>query len=98
MCDCKPGYQTTYYQGYNGTFCEDINECEINQHRCLTSQTCENTNSSYKCTCQEGFKMIDNHCVDIDECEFAAVLCDDKAKCINTYGSYYCRCENGYYG
>ena len=36
----------------------DINECQTDNGGC--SQTCENTNGSYHCSCSEGYQLTDN--------------------------------------
>ncbi|XP_071948060.1 epidermal growth factor-like protein 7 [Antedon mediterranea] len=42
--------------GWTGEFCEkDINECNTNYHGC--SQLCKNTNGSYSCGCNQGYKL-----------------------------------------
>lgn len=36
----------------------DINECQNNNGGC--SQTCENTDGSYLCSCSQGYQLTDN--------------------------------------
>ncbi|KAL0280085.1 UNVERIFIED_CONTAM: hypothetical protein PYX00_001479 [Menopon gallinae] len=83
-CFCHPGYTK------NGTFCNDVNECDGN-HDC--SQLCVNTPGSYECRCKPGYRSDGNQCIDIDECNMGTCL---GKKCVNTIGSYYCECHPGY--
>lgn len=87
----------------NGTHCEDLNECEINNGGC--EQYCYNEVGGYRCGCDEGYRCAgDKHaCVDINEClvtqhtdgdcgdcyQMTLGPCGDQ-DCINTDGSYVC--------
>lgn len=44
-CDCKIGFTLDPLTNA----CEDINECQINNHECLETQRCDNTIGSYRC-------------------------------------------------
>ncbi len=54
--------------------CEDVNECQTNEHDCLESQRCDNTLGSFTCvryvTCGTGYTLNYNtgefgaHCVE----------------------------------
>ncbi|XP_053386930.1 uncharacterized protein LOC123542087 [Mercenaria mercenaria] len=58
-CTCK--------EGWIGSTCsEDIDECEENPTLCQSKEnsTCENTNGSYKCRCNEGLREQGNICTD----------------------------------
>ncbi|XP_078621276.1 uncharacterized protein LOC144887750 [Branchiostoma floridae x Branchiostoma japonicum] len=46
---CNPGWS------YNGTWCNEINECETNNGGC--AQICTNTIGSFQCSCQDGFSL-----------------------------------------
>ncbi|KAL3225696.1 hypothetical protein MRX96_025661 [Rhipicephalus microplus] len=72
-----------------------INECSLMPDLCKNG-ICINTQGSYRCRCNVGYKpdTFGKHCVDINECEQTFPPC--KSKCINTDGSYICGCEPGY--
>ena len=54
-CICKPGY---YKDGEYG--CKPkINECITGQNNCHKYATCEDTLTSFKCTCNEGYSDVD---------------------------------------
>ena len=91
----------------------DDDECCNNTNICHVNTTCENTYSSYNCSCNSGFTgngttckgWIINQGVHIFTYSWIADIdeCDhisnDKSqRCINTVGSYECVCENGYAG
>ena len=63
--DCRdktPGFTCTCHKGYagNGTFCEDIDECGTRFDTCPPSSTCRNTDASFECICDAGFKKDSN--------------------------------------
>ncbi|KAG5668883.1 hypothetical protein PVAND_016803 [Polypedilum vanderplanki] len=83
--NCQHGFRF-----FNGD-CVDINECE--RSNLCKHGTCYNTQGSYECYCNSGFKKDHNgHCIDINECEKSP--CDQK--CYNTFGSFRCGCDHGY--
>ncbi|XP_067952046.1 fibulin-1-like isoform X2 [Watersipora subatra] len=83
--------------------CEDVNEC-LNETPCLPSESCVNTEGSYRCvgsskpTCYNGFALNieGTACEDINECERGIHNCLSRGHCTNTQGSFRCRCDNGY--
>ncbi|XP_039540000.1 adhesion G protein-coupled receptor E1-like isoform X1 [Pimephales promelas] len=85
--------------------CEDENECET-PNRCGENAQCVNTNGSYYCTCDEGFRSnppnftaaTAGQCVDINECTENTHTCSTDRVCVNTIGSYICTCPKGYRG
>ncbi|XP_053388054.1 uncharacterized protein LOC123543072 [Mercenaria mercenaria] len=74
--------------------CEDIDECATTEHIC--HQGCDNTNGSYRCTCEKGYDLDSDgsHCSDINEC-IDNGLCSQTEVCVNTIGSYTCNCAPG---
>ena len=57
----------------------------------------QNTNGSYKCTCDPGYVIENVHeCTDIDECLNSAVCNDDNSVCVNTPGTFRCECKEGF--
>ncbi|XP_040920866.1 thrombomodulin-like [Toxotes jaculatrix] len=64
-CFCLVGYIKDVINGT--TLCTDINECEDMQE---CDHKCENVFGSYRCLCDEGFKLHDGHtCKRIKEVE-----------------------------
>ncbi|XP_072272969.1 uromodulin-like [Pyxicephalus adspersus] len=96
QCTCKKGF------GGNGSYCEDINECQESfSNNCLyNSYSCVNTIGSYYCTCVTGYQYKEEFgCVDIDECANSTLNdCHPLAVCSNGLGSYTCTCPYGYNG
>uniref|UniRef100_A0A3B4YAZ2 EGF-like domain-containing protein n=1 Tax=Seriola lalandi dorsalis TaxID=1841481 RepID=A0A3B4YAZ2_SERLL len=56
QCRCPDGYITDVKN--NTTFCTDINECE---HYHMCDHTCENLFGSYRCSCDEGYELVEGH-------------------------------------
>ncbi|XP_027330929.1 wall-associated receptor kinase 2-like [Abrus precatorius] len=50
-CICRTGYDGNPYHP-NG--CQDINECKINNHTCISEDHCRNTDGSFECFCPDG--------------------------------------------
>ncbi|GLH06652.1 Obscurin [Gryllus bimaculatus] len=75
-------------------FCQDINECSSRRlHNCHFTQTCENHQGGYACTCPPGFtaSVKGGKCADVNEC--AEKPCSHK--CVNLEGSFKCLCPPG---
>lgn len=69
----------------------DIDECL--KRPC--DQDCSNTDGGYKCSCNSGFKLVNqSKCEDIDECAAPTPPCDQL--CSNLEGSYKCSCRDGF--
>ncbi|XP_064815352.1 adhesion G protein-coupled receptor E5-like [Oncorhynchus masou masou] len=86
--------------------CDDIDECKVldSTPPCESTAMCYNTQGSFYCQCQPGFKSTTNggftpltgKCSDIDECQDTPQFCGSNAICLNTIGSYHCRCQPGF--
>lgn len=67
----------------------DVDEC---QDSSICSHKCINSEGSYKCDCNQGFKLEnDKDCVDVNEC--LDTKCHD---CENLPGSFKCFCKKGF--
>ncbi|KAI6647891.1 Fibrillin-2-like [Oopsacas minuta] len=81
------------YSLHNSGECKDFNECtEVTN----CSYACQNTEGSYNCICEEGYKLAINgyDCEDANECQEWNGGCE--FGCRNTIGSYLCYCEYGH--
>ena len=77
------------------SFFLDIDECAVKTNNgCM--HKCHNTQGSYTCSCNTGFRLNTNKrtCDDINECEEHSHTC--KHNCHNNVGSYTCSCRPGY--
>ncbi|XP_068687094.1 fibrillin-1-like isoform X1 [Montipora foliosa] len=77
---------------------EDIDECKVFPFTCDVNADCQNTDSSYICTCKAGYTGDGKTCTEIDECLTGKHNCSHVAMCNNTIGSYNCTCKEGYVG
>ncbi|XP_078354052.1 low-density lipoprotein receptor-like isoform X1 [Oculina patagonica] len=71
-----------------------IDECIDHNGHC--QQFCNDTKTSYFCSCREGFEIDKEDarvCQDVDECKIPG-MCSQV--CINTKGSFKCICREGY--
>ncbi|EEB18651.1 conserved hypothetical protein [Pediculus humanus corporis] len=96
LCRCKIGFE----ENPNTHRCEDVNECQTNQHNCLASQRCDNSIGSFRCVrytgCGTGYTLNSQtgQCEDDDECLLKTDNCrflGPNYICRNTLGSF--RCE-----
>ncbi|XP_076970063.1 signal peptide, CUB and EGF-like domain-containing protein 2 isoform X4 [Tamandua tetradactyla] len=74
---------------------EDIDECVQGLDDCHASALCQNTPTSYKCSCKPGYQGEGRQCEDIDECENernGGCVHD----CLNIPGNYRCTCLDGF--
>ncbi|XP_028999081.1 adhesion G protein-coupled receptor E5 [Betta splendens] len=85
--------------------CSDENECSDHEIRCGNHTKCFNTNGSFYCHCESGFRNIvgkvnftaeDGQCQDINECKEIPNICGNHSKCDNTIGNYSCQCDSGF--
>ncbi|XP_067101951.1 LOW QUALITY PROTEIN: latent-transforming growth factor beta-binding protein 4 [Osmerus mordax] len=76
--------------------CSDVDECEQAQ-ACSSDRVCVNTDGSYRCDCQPGYRTtgLGRHCRDINEC-LEGSFCFPQGECVNALGSYSCVCAQGY--
>lgn len=75
--------------------CGDIDECREGSSGC--SQTCENTDGSYRCSCRKGYRLSADGktCEDIDECRTYRDYRSCSDICTNLPGTYRCSCNPG---
>ncbi|XP_039518752.1 signal peptide, CUB and EGF-like domain-containing protein 2 isoform X5 [Pimephales promelas] len=74
----------------------DSDQCAEGSDACHIDAICQNTPTSYKCTCKTGFKGDGKHCEDIDECdlEYNGGCVHE---CNNIPGNYRCTCLDGFH-
>ncbi|CAL1593551.1 unnamed protein product [Knipowitschia caucasica] len=98
-CFCNIGYT-----GDGTSFCIDYDECQNVTGICGDFGNCTNTEGSYYCTCEPGYKSTGSadfqpndgtHCIDVDECR-SGQICGPNSQCHNTNGSFYCTCQRDY--
>ncbi|XP_003786834.1 cubilin [Otolemur garnettii] len=86
----------------NGYFCEDVDECEMNNGGCSVSPPveCVNTPGSYHCrACPPGYQGDGRVCTIIDICSANNGGCHPNAACSSALGSLpLCTCPPGYTG
>ena len=87
-CGCPIGYE----MNVSGN-CTDVNECD-KETNC--QHTCVNTEGSFYCICDKGYKLASNgyECDDVNECHEWNGGCEHG--CGNTIGSYQCYCQEGH--
>ncbi|XP_036283093.1 signal peptide, CUB and EGF-like domain-containing protein 2 isoform X8 [Pipistrellus kuhlii] len=74
---------------------EDVDECALGLDDCHPHALCQNTPTSYKCSCKPGYHGEGRQCADIDECEneLKGGCVHD---CLNIPGNYRCTCFDGF--
>ncbi|XP_054580723.1 signal peptide, CUB and EGF-like domain-containing protein 2 isoform X5 [Eptesicus fuscus] len=74
---------------------EDVDECAHGLDDCHPNALCQNTLTSYKCSCKPGYQGEGRQCADIDECEneLKGGCVHD---CLNIPGNYRCTCFDGF--
>ncbi|KAM4807943.1 sushi domain-containing protein 1 [Rhinophrynus dorsalis] len=108
-CICLKGYRPSNkndnFIPNDGTYCSDINECEV-PDICGYNGLCKNVPGSYECSCMEGYRLTNGTepvqangdkslCTDINECEVLDI-CGYNSRCKNVPGSFECYCMEGY--
>ncbi|XP_073072262.1 signal peptide, CUB and EGF-like domain-containing protein 2 isoform X7 [Manis javanica] len=73
----------------------DVDECAHGLDDCHPNALCQNTLTSYKCSCKPGYQGEGRQCEDIDECEneLNGGCVHD---CLNIPGNYHCTCFDGF--
>ncbi|KAG9337834.1 hypothetical protein JZ751_027485 [Albula glossodonta] len=93
------------YSGRRGKACRDVNECEDPAAVCGLNASCTNTNGSFYCQCNSGFRatsgtvnftILTGSCEDINECVEDKEFCGLNAECQNTIGAHFCTCRTGF--
>uniref|UniRef100_A0A8C7FG56 Latent transforming growth factor beta binding protein 4 n=1 Tax=Oncorhynchus kisutch TaxID=8019 RepID=A0A8C7FG56_ONCKI len=74
----------------------DVDECQ-SPDTCGAARLCVNTDGSYRCDCQPGYRTagLGRQCRDVNEC-LEGEYCFPRGECVNTEGSYRCVCSQGY--
>ncbi|XP_070987047.1 latent-transforming growth factor beta-binding protein 4-like [Oncorhynchus clarkii lewisi] len=87
---CKAGH------GMRDGLCADVDECQ-SPDTCGAARLCVNTDGSYRCDCQPGYRTagLGRQCRDVNEC-LEGEYCFPRGECVNTEGSYRCVCSQGY--
>ncbi|CAB4017304.1 fibrillin-2-like isoform X48 [Paramuricea clavata] len=77
----------------------DNDECQLGTHICHQHASCQNTDGSFGCSCNEGYSGNGTTCVDINECNNDEDnKCSPFAICNNQIGTYECLCKKGFGG
>ncbi|KAL1774047.1 signal peptide, CUB and EGF-like domain-containing protein 2 isoform X5 [Sigmodon hispidus] len=74
---------------------EDVDECAQELDDCHADALCQNTPTSYKCSCKPGYKGEGRQCDDIDECD-SELNGGCVHECLNIPGNYRCTCFDGF--
>jgi len=94
-CECD--------NGWIGSNCDDDeNECVVGSASCGRHATCENTDGSYECVCEDGYlgdAYDEAGCVDVDDCTASKTPCFGKGtkSCTDVgVGHFVCKCNLGW--
>ena len=77
--------------------CIDFDECMETEHNCHKHATCVNSEGSYRCECNAGYRGDGFECDDHNECVPGLHQCPINSHCINNRGSYTCECDHGFH-
>ncbi|XP_072341068.1 stabilin-2-like [Scyliorhinus torazame] len=93
-CKCVTGFKG------NGTFCEAVNACEINNGGCSPNADCKITLPGQRdCTCRRGYTGDGLVCLEINPCLGNNAGCHMNAECTQTGPNQAaCNCLLGYQG
>lgn len=99
-------YRCQCSEGWESIDCDvDINECGTKENECHPHATCDNTDGSYSCTCNEGFSgdgivpaegstNKEAGCKQIDDCDSNPC---EHGKCVDDgFNAYHCDCDIGW--
>ncbi|KAJ7393558.1 Nidogen-2 [Desmophyllum pertusum] len=84
-CVCAEGFDTV--SGGENRTCVDIDEC-VDTSKCPTNSVCINSDGSYECECNDGYRKSDDGSTCVDAC-----TCGENGKCLEEGG---CECNPGY--
>ncbi|PFX11509.1 Fibrillin-1 [Stylophora pistillata] len=78
----------------------NIDECAESIHNCSKDNaTCSNSEGSFNCSCNPGYRGDGYNCTDIDECSQNIHNCSNiTTTCSNTVGAFKCVCKPGFIG
>ena len=94
-------YTVTCARYYHGTFCENLNACELNTVNCSGRGQCIDgeEGNSFSCECESGY--TGEICENVDYCSNNEVDCQGNGVCVNTQNSdnpTVCLCNEGFSG
>ncbi|KAJ7393557.1 hypothetical protein OS493_006542 [Desmophyllum pertusum] len=84
-CVCAKGLNAVF-EGKKKT-CVDIDEC-VDTSNCPTNSVCKNSDGSYECECNDGYRKSDDGSSCVDAC-----TCGENGECLEEGG---CECHSGY--
>ncbi|KAM9840148.1 thrombomodulin-like [Aulostomus maculatus] len=92
-CYCPQG-QTINLS--NKVTCEDATDEPCARLRC--DHACYESDGSYKCMCDHGFKLAPDgrSCVDFNDCTDERQCPGENFMCVNTVGGFQCVCRSGF--